>query len=250
MAYSEGAAESATFKVLLTLMPQTLHVGVCICDGVTLSDFITPVEILAGLNSADNPTMATQFDDAPYRFKFDYLAPKLQPVISIMNPCSPTINPTKTYDAATAEGIQYDILWVPAGPMPDPATGADVTPASEIAFIKAQAPQAKYVMSVCAGSSILAHAGVLSGKRATTNKWLFKILEANAPKDIIWVPKARWVVDGNIWTSSGVSAGADMALAFVSHLAGPQVARVIRGQVEVAEKTQEDDPFAAFHGLV
>ena len=63
------------------------------------------------------------------------------------------------------------------GPMPDPATGADMTPASEIAFIKAQAPQAKYVMSVCVGSFILAHAGVLSGKRATTNKSSFKIIE-------------------------------------------------------------------------
>jgi len=61
--------------------------------------------------------------------------------------------------------------------MPDPATGADMTPASEIAFIKAQAPQAKYVMSVCVGSFILAHAGVLSGKRATTNKSSFKIIE-------------------------------------------------------------------------
>ena len=41
-----------------------------------------------------------------------------------------------------------------------------------------------------------------------------------------------------------------MALAFVSHLAGPQVARVIRGQMELVEVTQEDDSFAAFHGLV
>jgi putative intracellular protease/amidase len=52
-----------------------------------------------------------------------------------------------------------------------------MTPASEIAFIKAQAPKAKYVMSVCGGSLILAHTGVLSGKRATTNKSFFKIVE-------------------------------------------------------------------------
>ena len=61
--------------------------------------------------------MAAQFDfgDVPYRFKFDYLAPKLQPVTSLLNPFTPTVNPTKTYDSATAEGIQYDVLWVPAG---------------------------------------------------------------------------------------------------------------------------------------
>jgi putative intracellular protease/amidase len=112
--------------------------------------------------------------------------------------------------------------------IPDPVTGTDTTPASEIAFIKAQAPKAQYVMSVCAGSGILARAGVLSGKRATTNKAFFKLVEvclfyANrlatvfliisplsagaTPKDITWVPKARWVVDGHIWTSFGVSAG-------------------------------------------
>jgi hypothetical protein len=44
--------------------------------------------------------------------------------------------------------------------------------------------------------------------------------------------------------------GSDMALAFMSHLVGPQITRVIRGQVEIAELTQEEDPFAAFHGLV
>jgi hypothetical protein len=70
-----------------------------------------------GLNSVDNPIMAAQFDfgDVPYRFKFDYLAPKLQPVTSLLNPFTPTVNPTKTYESATAEGIQYDVLWVPAG---------------------------------------------------------------------------------------------------------------------------------------
>jgi hypothetical protein len=41
-----------------------------------------------------------------------------------------------------------------------------------------------------------------------------------------------------------------MALAFVSHLAGPQVARIIRGQVELTEHAQEEDHFAVFHGLV
>ena len=46
------------------------------------------------------------------------------------------------------------------------------------------------------------------------------------------------------------SSGADMALAFISHLAGPQFARVLRGQVEVVEVSQGDDPFAAFHDLI
>ena len=44
--------------------------------------------------------------------------------------------------------------------------------------------------------------------------------------------------------------GSDMALAFLSHLVGPRAASVIRGQAEIVENTQDDDPFAALHGLV
>lgn len=53
-------------------------------------------------------------------------------------------------------------------------TGADNAPPSEKAFIKAQVPGAKYVLTVCTGSSILGYLGLLSGKRATTNKAFFK----------------------------------------------------------------------------
>lgn len=63
------------------------------------------------------------------------------------------------------------------GPIPDVTTGADRTPASEYEFIKAQSPDAQYVLSVCGGSMTLAHAGILSGKRATTNKAFFRVIE-------------------------------------------------------------------------
>ena len=52
----------------------------------------------------------------------------------------------------------------------------DRTPKEEIEFLKYAAPQAQYVMSVCAGSAILAMAGILDGKRATTNKALYKVI--------------------------------------------------------------------------
>ena len=81
-------------------------------------------------------------------------------------------------------------------------------PKSLVDFIKAQAPGAKYVLSVCTGSEVLARAGVLNGKRATTNKFSFKrIQEETRDLVVTWVPKARWVVDGNVWSSSGVTAG-------------------------------------------
>ncbi|KAJ7076479.1 class I glutamine amidotransferase-like protein [Mycena belliarum] len=152
---------------------------------------------------------------------------------------------TLTYADAMASGKQFDVLWVPAG-----AVDVSTIPKEEITFIAQQAPKAKYVMSVCGGAVQLAFAGVLAGKRATTNKAFYRQIVEATPKDIQWVPKARWVVDGNVWTSSGVAAGSDMALAFVEHLAGREVARFIRGGIEIPEVTEQDDPFATFHGLV
>ncbi|KAJ7050450.1 class I glutamine amidotransferase-like protein [Mycena amicta] len=230
-------------------MPETLSIAVCISDEVTLSDFIPPVEILAGLNNADHPAFGPAMGEVPYRVAFDYLSPTMDPVVSISGRAAPTFNPTMTYKDAIASGKQFDILWVPAGPIVDMATGTSRIPQDEVDFIKQQTPKAKYVLSVCGGAYQLAISGVLSGKRATTNKQFYRAIVATTPKDIEWVPKARWVVDGNVWTSSGVSAGSDMALAFVEHITNARVARAIRGSIEIAEVTQEDDPFAAFHGL-
>ncbi|KAJ7481819.1 class I glutamine amidotransferase-like protein [Mycena latifolia] len=231
-------------------MPETLSIAVCVSDEVTLSDFITPIEILASLNDADDPVFGAGMPEVSHRVTLDYLAPTMDPVVSVKGRLAPTFNPTLTYADVLASGKQFDVIWVPAGPVPDFTTGESRIPKDEIAFIAQQAPKAKYVMSVCGGAIQLAFAGVLAGKRATTNKALYRMIVAATPKDIQWVPQARWVVDGKVWTSSGVAAGSDMALAFVEHLAGAKVARFIRGVIEIPEVTEKDDPFATFHGLV
>ena len=71
--------------------------------------------LLAGFNAADFDILGPE--PVPYRVKIDYIAPTLEPVkTSKLNYFAmPTINPTKTYQAAIQEGIQYDILWVGAG---------------------------------------------------------------------------------------------------------------------------------------
>lgn len=73
-------------------------------------------------------------------------------------------------------------------------------------FVAARYPQLRYLLTVCTGSTTAASAGVLEGRRATSNKasWDFVVTHG---KNVTWVPSARWVVDGNIWTSSGVAAG-------------------------------------------
>lgn len=190
--------------------------------------------------------------DVKYRFAIDYVAPTKEPVHA-WTPAQIAVMPTHTYREILDGGIQYDILWIPAGPTPSDFTQPlhSEVPEEQLNFIRKQALKAKYVMSVCAGSIQLAATGLLEGKRATTNKFLFKAVVSQTSDKIEWVAKARWVVDGNTWTSSGVSAGSDMALAFLEHLTTKAFARAVRGIVEVSEaSSSEDDPFAVFHNLV
>ena len=83
-----------------------------------------------------------------------------------------------------------------------------------------------YVLAVCTGSALLARAGLLAGRRAATNELAFGWAESLGG-NVHWVRGARWVKDGAIYTSAGVSAGIDMALGFVSDLAGEAKARAI-----------------------
>lgn len=60
-----------------------------------------------------------------------------------------------------------------------------------------------------------------------------------------WIPKARWVVDDNIYTSSGVSAGIDMVYGFVTDIWGEEIAeKMAQGQEYVRNEDKDDDPFA------
>ena len=115
-----------------------------------------------------------------------------------------------------------------------------------LAFLRAQAARAEIVMSVCSGSALLAKAGLLDGRRATSNKHFFSLATAQSDK-VDWVTHARWVEDDRFVTSSGVSAGIDMALAVIARLYG-------RGHAEqVARMTEYEwqadagrDPFSQY----
>jgi putative intracellular protease/amidase len=167
-------------------MPEILSVAVCISNGVTLSDFVTPMEILSELDPGDEASWSSAvMADIPYGVKIDYLAPTMDPVVALKGRNPPTVNPTLTYAAAMADGKQFDILWVPAGVystsvirlsrvLTKISTGPGLD--LEITFIAQQTPKAKYVMSVCGGAYQLALAGVLDGKRATTNKLAYRTI--------------------------------------------------------------------------
>jgi putative intracellular protease/amidase len=113
-------------------------------------------------------------------------------------------------------------------------------------FLRKRAAQAEVTMSVCSGSALLARAGLLDGRAATSNKQFFRLASSQSDK-VDWKTAARWVEDGPFATSSGVSAGTDMALAVIARLYGRERAEQIAATTEYTWHTDAArDPFAAY----
>lgn len=135
------------------------------------------------------------------------------------------------------------ILFVPGGS----GTREKVNDANFTEFIRKMAIQSKYILSVCTGSALLAKAGILNRKRATSNKRSFKWVVEQG-KDVYWVKESRWVNDDEIYTSSGVSAGIDMVLGFIGDLFGKEKALEISNEIEyIWNENSEYDPFAKMY---
>ena len=101
---------------------------------------------------------------------------------------------------------------------------------------------ADWVLSVCTGSALLAKAGILNNKQATSNKLAWQWVTEQAT-EVHWVKQARWVVDGKFYTSSGVSAGMDMVLGFIADRQGRDSAQKVANYIEYRwqENSQLDD---------
>jgi putative intracellular protease/amidase len=113
-------------------------------------------------------------------------------------------------------------------------------------FLRKRTADAEITTSVCSGSAILAKAGVLDGRRATSNKQFFALASAQS-EQVDWVEQARWVDDQSFVTSSGVSAGMDMALAVIERLYGSERAEMIANLTEYEwQRDPSRDPFVRF----
>ena len=111
-------------------------------------------------------------------------------------------------------------------------------------FVAARFDATEYVLSVCTGAGFLARAGVLDGRRATATKGAWAHVVGYG-QNVTWVPSARWVRDGKVWTSSGVSAGMDMMVAFLRHVYGDSVVDRSVNEIEYAPVVDPDwDPYS------
>ncbi|ETS78167.1 hypothetical protein PFICI_10229 [Pestalotiopsis fici W106-1] len=201
--------------------------GVVLFPGFQSLDVFGPVDILNFLSKGRD------------ELRFSMLAETLDPVSTALEPggFGQSVMPTHTFRDAPED---IEVVLVPGGM----GTRRDDVIAPSVEYVKRVFPKVRYFLTVCTGSALAAKAGVLDGKRATSNKLAFEWVKSVGP-NVDWVPKARWVTDGNVWTSSGVSAGIDMMFAFVADRYGEDVAEDISIRSEYRRNPDStDDPFA------
>jgi cyclohexyl-isocyanide hydratase len=130
------------------------------------------------------------------------------------------ITPTMTF----ADCPRLDLICVPGGA----GMNALLNDAETLDFIRAQAKSARYVTSVCTGALVLGAAGLLKGKRAATHWMSREMLSAFGATPVA----ERVVVDGNVITGGGVTAGIDFALRVAAEAFGPDLAKAIQLGIE------------------
>lgn len=207
--------------------PTIRRVAVVLFDGFTVLDVYGPVQAFA---SARIPRPEGSWLRL---FEIITLAEKAGPIKS-------GEGPTTQAEYAFAEAPAYDILLVPGGF----GTRQAVNNAPLLLALTAASRRATVTTTVCTGSALLARTGLMDGRPATSNKVAWDWVVQQGPR-VRWQRKARWVDDGDLITSSGVSAGIDMALSVVARLHGVDMARQSARFMEyVWHEDAGNDPFA------
>jgi len=128
---------------------------------------------------------------------------------------------------ALGDAPRLDVLLHPGGQ----GTRRLLRDPAHLDWVRAQRAQVPLMTSVCTGSLVYAAAGLLRGRPATTYRGALNELRALDPSVLVR-EHDRWVDDGDIITSAGVSAGIDMALHLVDRLAGTDRARQVKHGIQ------------------
>jgi transcriptional regulator GlxA family with amidase domain len=130
-------------------------------------------------------------------------------------------------DVTFADCPKLDVLLVPGGQ----GTRREVENATLLTWLAQVAKDCRWVTSVCTGAMLLTAAGPAKGKRVTTHWGFVETLRSRAEASEV-LDSRRYVRDGNIVTSAGVSAGIDMALWLTGQLHTPDFARAVQRAME------------------
>ena len=190
-----------------------LNVGILIFDGIEVLDFAGPFEVFSRTRLV--PGVESRRSDASAPFRVFTVTRNGETVTATGD-----LQLTPRYSFQTSPPI--DLLVVPGGY----GTRALLRDRETLDWICTTAAKAKKVTSVCTGSLLLAQAGLLDGRRATTHWGALDLLQeiSDAREADISIQHDLRFVDDGIITSAGVSAGIDMALHVVEQVCGASVA--------------------------
>ena len=211
----------------MTETPPIQRVAVALFEGFTVLDVYGPVQAFAACRTLQ--------PDGKRRPFFEIFSMAREP-----GRVKAGEGPATWADWSFEQAPDYDILLVPGG-------FGTRSAAADQAFLErlaAASRRARITTTVCTGSALLARTGLLDGRPATSNKIAWDWVVQQGPK-VKWIRRARWVDDGNIVTSSGVSAGIDMALSLIARLHGRDLALTSARNMEYRwHEDAGDDPFA------
>ncbi|MBM2812933.1 MAG: transcriptional regulator containing an amidase domain and an AraC-type DNA-binding domain [Chloroflexi bacterium] len=188
----------------------TRNVGIVIFDDVEVLDFSGPFEVFSIANA-----VVLQAGDRP--FNVFLVAQEQRPYLASGGLPGLGYRVLPDYTLETAPHL--DVLVAPGGA----GTRVEDTNETLLDWLRATVPSTEVAASVCTGAFLLAAAGVLNQRRATTHVRQIDRFRETFPRVEV-VEGVRWVEDGNLISSAGVSAGIDLALHVVSRLLGPEIA--------------------------
>ena len=186
-----------------------MTVGILIFDDVEVLDFAGPFEVFSRTRTVAGSDSRRTDDSAPFEV---FTVARTRDTVTAIG----GLKVLPHYSWADAPAI--DILVVPGGF----GTRALLHDEATLSWIRETAGRTRQVTSVCTGALLLAKAGLLQGKRATTHWAGLELLASIDPT--IRVQRERRVVHDGIFTSAGVSAGIDMSFAVVEQICGRAVA--------------------------
>jgi transcriptional regulator GlxA family with amidase domain len=203
-------------------MTRSRHVVFVLFDGMKMLDMAGPAEVFAEAN----------LFGAAYSLR--YVSPSGKPVLTSAGMHVPV-------DGKAVDVPDPDTVVVTGGDaLVRRPIGADL-----VAAVRHLHARTRRLVSICTGSFTLGAAGVLSGRRATTH-WRHARLLARSYPDVQVEPDALFVEDAGVFTSAGVSAGIDLALALVEQDHGPDLARdVARSLVMFMQRPGGQSQFSA-----
>ncbi len=162
-------------------------------DATETTDYLTPTGILRRAGVADVAMLAT--GPGPVQL---YPALEVEPDATVA-----------AFDAAHPEGADYVIV---------PAMSRDDDPAA-LAWLRSQAEKGATIIGICAGAKVVAAAGLLDGRRATTHWYYLDEMLKRSPT-IRYVADRRMVLDAGVATTTGITASMPMMLTLVEAIAG------------------------------